>query len=246
VSDWRDDLPPIPNERIRAAAIREGARRVEARLRRQRMVLVGGASVAAVALIVVAASQLDLQMSDDDDSAGGTTATTAAGGTSAGTTGTEAPGSTAAPGTTAAPATTAAAGTTAGGAASTVPDYTTIGGPIAAQPPNLVTVTPVVVWEQPVSGPECGATLLTITFDPSSPPPKAAVVHWETSGVRDQAPMQITAIAGRRARATIGPFPAETLETGTNHEVLIYVTDREAFGDQIFRAPTVILRDCSP
>jgi hypothetical protein len=250
VSDWRDDLPPIPNERIRAAAIREGARRVEARLRRQRMVLVGGASAAAVALIVFAAAQLDLELSDDDDSGG---AATTAGGTTAGTSGTEAPGTTAAPGTTGAPGTTAATGSTAAGGttgttgapATTSPDYTTVGGPIAALPPNAtVTVSAVVIWEEPASGRDCGTTRLTVTFDPRSRASQTPVVHWETAGLQDQEPMEI--VDDGEAGVTIGPFPADTLSDDTNHEVLIYVTDREAFGDQIFRAPTVILRDCSP
>jgi hypothetical protein len=47
-------------------------------------------------------------------------------------------------------------------------------------------------------------------------------------------------------RLTIGPFPADTLEDGTNHELLVYITDPEAFGNEIFRAPMVSLRDCSP
>jgi hypothetical protein len=267
VSDWRDDLPPIPGERIRATAIREGARRVEARLRRQRIVLAGGASVAAVALVVFAAARLDLQGDDDDDSAGGTAGTEAAAATdgraapTAGTTsgtyataGTEAPATTTGPatGTSGAPATTEPTSETLG-AATTAPaittpgtgflDYTTIGGPIAALPPNAtVTASPTVIWEQPASGLECGATLLRITFDPRSQV-QTPVVHWETSGVRDQARMEI--VAGT-ARAAIGPFPADTLDDGTNHEVLVYVTEREVFGDHVFRAPIVVLRDCSP
>jgi hypothetical protein len=34
------------------------------------------------------------------------------------------------------------------------------------------------------------------------------------------------------------------LEDGAIHEVLVYVTDTEAAGDQIFRGPEVVLNDC--
>jgi hypothetical protein len=53
-------------------------------------------------------------------------------------------------------------------------------------------------------------------------------------------------VDGDTARATIGPFPSDTLDTGALHEVLVYVTDAERSGDEIFRAPLVVLRDCSP
>jgi hypothetical protein len=49
---------------------------------------------------------------------------------------------------------------------------------------------------------------------------------------------------GGTAGAAIGPFPADMLENGAVSEVLVYVTDAEATGDQIFRAPTVLLNDC--
>ena len=54
---WRDDLPEIPEERIRTEAIREGCRRRDARLQRQRAVLFGGMGVATVALVVFAVVQ---------------------------------------------------------------------------------------------------------------------------------------------------------------------------------------------
>ena len=59
MTDWRDDLPPIPSERIRTDAIREGSRRRHVRERRQRALLYGGAGTAVAALIVFIAVQSD-------------------------------------------------------------------------------------------------------------------------------------------------------------------------------------------
>jgi hypothetical protein len=263
MDEWRDDLPPIPSERIRAEAIREGHRRREARYQRQRALLYGGMGVGAVGLIVAGALISISAGGDDDDgddaaarteapangAAADTTAAaseTTTGGTTAGTAATASTG--AASGTSTAPGTAAggteAPGTTAAGAATTSPDYTTIGGSIAALPPSdaVIVATSTQIWEQ-ASGVDCGATLLTIIFDPGTQTPQSPVLHWETAGVRDQAPMEI--LAGDATR-TIGPFPADTLDDGTVHEVLAYVTDAEATGEQVFRGPTVILRDCSP
>lgn len=252
MSDWRDDLPPIPADRIRTEAIREGTRRHAARVRRQQTVLYGGMGVFAVGLIVVGALiATNSDDGDDDDSAGA--ATTAGGGTAtsaAPATTASGAGVTGALGTTAAPATeapaltaptgTEAAATTAPAAETTFPDYTTISGPIAARPSNdEVIIFPITIWEQPAEGPECGPTTYLVTFQPGELTPRAPVAHWETAGVRDEVPMVLDEF---RAHASVGPFPADTLEEGVTHEVLVYVTE----GDEIFRGPTVILRDCSP
>jgi hypothetical protein len=240
MSDWRDDLPEIPSGRILRAAIHEGHRRHEARRRRQQAVMYGGMGVGAIALLIGFGALLSTGGDDDDDSGAADTAaaTTAAAGTTTG--GTEAAGTTGAPGTTAASGATT--GTT--GAATTSPDYTTVGGPIAGEPPSgAVTVNPTEIWEQPTGGADCGPTTLTVVFDPRSVAPQTPVVHWETAGVQDEMAMDVD---DGTARATIAPFPPETLETGTNHEVLVYVTDADATGDEIFRSPTVTLRDCSP
>jgi simple sugar transport system substrate-binding protein len=111
MDDWRDDLPPIPADRIRSEAIREGTRRHKAaRLRRQRTITYGGLGVFAFGLIVgvVALIATDSPGGDDDESA----ATGATSGATAGTTGE--PGTTTGggSGTTGAPGTTGATGTT--------------------------------------------------------------------------------------------------------------------------------------
>jgi hypothetical protein len=85
--------------------------------------------------------------------------------------------------------------------------------------------------------------MLTVVFEPPSVTPQSPVVHWETSGVQDEAPMHVD---DGSARATIGPFPADTLAAGTNYELLVYVTDADATGAETFHSPTVVLLDCSP
>jgi hypothetical protein len=104
-------------------------------------------------------------------------------------------------------------------------------------------VTPYVIWEEPEGGAPCGPSTIDVRFNQGTTL-VAPVVHWEVAGVRGDAPMTIT--LRETATATVGPFPADTLEDGTNHEMLVYVTDRDVFGEEIFRAPTVVLRDCSP
>jgi hypothetical protein len=251
MSSWRDDLPPIPTERIRAEAIREGTRRRENRQRRQRNALLGGLGAAAVALVVVS-GVLTGPNRDDQDAA---TADTSADATAA----TEVPAATEppaedtipatdAPAGTEAPAATEPAGTSPDAASETtaaVVDYTTIGGTNAQLPPSGdVTVVPAEIFEQPPTGPTCGPPTLDVTFRPQGQAPRAPIVHWETSGVTGEAPMVID---GDVARATIGPFPPETLDEGVSYEVLVYVTDIDASGaTQVFRSPPVVLRDCSP
>jgi hypothetical protein len=257
MNDWRDDLPTIPADRIRDEAIREGTRRHQARLRRQQTVLYSGMGVGAVALIVgfgALIATVSPGGDDDDDGAASTAATaaatettgapgtTGATGATSGAVGTTAGGGTAT--TAAAAGTTAAPGTTAPAAETTFPNYTTVGGPIASLPPSdAVTVRPAEIWEEPTSGAGCGRLTALITFNPSTFTPKRPIVHWEVAGMQGEGAMRVV---DGHADVTIGPFPADTLEDGANHEVLIYVTDAEAAGDEIFRAPTVILRDCSP
>jgi hypothetical protein len=250
MSSWRDDLPPIPSERIREAAMREGRRRGEVRARRQRAFVYGGLGAAAVALIVYigAASRSLPDEEAGDDAASATTeaavtaeaaATTAAAPTTAATT--------AAPETTAAATEETAAATTAPPvteAPATTSPFTTVGGSIAEQPVSAaVEVSPTFIFEEPPPGLACGPSMLEVEFIPPGGELGAPVVHWEVAGVQGDAPM---IIAGVAAEGTVGPFPADTLDSGTRHEVLIYVTDTEVSGDEIFRAPTVVLGDCSP
>jgi hypothetical protein len=250
MTGWRDDLPPIPSERIRTDAIREGSRRRERRAKRQRAVLYGGVGTAVVALIVVIAVQSERppEQAGDDAAAEATVApaTAAAPATTAESSEESAPATTApaapateAPATTfsEAPASTAAAATTA-------PNHTTVPGSIAELPVSGdVIVTRSVIWEQPLTGANCGLTTSVVQLRVPNVTPGTPVVHWEVAGVRGEAPMEVR---GETAIATIGPFPSDTLETDTSHEVLVYVTDAERFGDEIFRAPLVTLRDCSP
>src|SRR5262245_6472580 len=79
MTDWRDDLPPIPSERIRTEAMREGFRRRERRAKRQRAVLYGGVGTAVVALIALIVVQSRTLPSENagDDAAGTAEATTA-------------------------------------------------------------------------------------------------------------------------------------------------------------------------
>jgi hypothetical protein len=188
---------------------------------------------------------------------------------SAGTTAGGTTGETSAAGTTAAPATTAGATEATGATATTAAEaagptlgpppetfaelaegpptvYTTVGGPIATLPESgALEVIPSNIWEQPVSGPDpfCGDTVLSVIFDPDEFAPQTPVVHWETIGSRGDGPMYLRE---NYAAVSLGPFPTSTLEDGAVAEILVYVTDEEAAGDQIFRAETVLLSDCTP
>jgi hypothetical protein len=244
MTGWRDDLPPIPSERIRAEAMREGFRRREQRAKRQRAVLYGGLGTGAVALIVLIASQSRTVPGDDDDAAA--PADTAEATFEAPAETTAAAATTAAPATdaptTGAPATTAAVEETT---AETAPPYTTVSGSIAALPVSGdVVVTPPLISEQPVSGNlECGPTTVDVEFRPQGVEVRSPVVHWEVAGAQGEAPMEVD---GDTATATIGPFPPDTLIPGALHEVLIYVIDPGVTDQEIYRAPLVVLRDCAP
>jgi hypothetical protein len=244
MSSWRDDLPQIPSERIRAEAIREGTRRRENRQRRQRAMLVGGVGAAAVALIV--ASGVLTGPGNDEDAADTADTSAAADATTPVQDTSPATGAAAA---TEAPAATEPAGTTpvsipedtsAPEETTAVVDYTTIGNPLL--PSDEVSVVPAEIFEQGPSGPACGPSTFEVTFQPQRLAPQAPTVHWETSGVSGEVPMVVD---GDVARATIGPFAPETLEDGVSYEVLVYVTDIEASGEELFRSPPVVLRDCS-
>ena len=252
MTGWRDDLPPIPSERIRAEAMREGFRRREQRAKRQRAVLYGGLGTGAVALILLIASQSRTVPGDDDDAAA-PAETAEATAEAAATTARPAAETTAAPATTfsgtpatEAPATTAAAEeTTAETTQTTAPPYTTVSGSIAALPVSGdVVVTPPVISEQPVSGnSECGPTTVDVEFRPQGVEVRSPVVHWEVAGVGGEAPMEVD---GDTATATVGPFPPDTLIPGARHEVLIYVIDPGVTDQEIYRAPLVVLTDCAP
>jgi hypothetical protein len=250
MSSWRDDLPPIPAERIRAEAIREGRRRRENRQRRQRAMLVGGAGAVAVALIVVSGVLTgpgnDEDAADTADTSGAADATTPAQDTTPATeaaAATEEPAATEVAGTI--PATTPAtapAGTIPAPETTAVVDYTTIGNPLP--PSDEVSVVPAEIFEQGPSGPACGPSTLEVTFEPRGRSPVTPIVHWETRGVTGEAEMIVD---GDVARATIGPFAPDTLDEGVSYEVLVYVSDIDSPGDvKIFRSPPVVLRDCSP
>ena len=262
MSDWRDDLPPIPADRIRADVIREGHRRREQRRQRQRAVLYGAMGAAAITLIVVAGLLTNPATGDDDDAATDTGA--AAGTAAAGPTtslgaqvtepaateapeGTEAPAETTGDGgaaTTAVEGTAAETGGTEAAAGTTMVPHTTIGGPIGVLAPSTeVSVNPPAISEQASTPTVCGPSLVAVTYRPGTLPMRAPVVHWETAGVVGEAPM---VVVGGYATATVGPFAAETLDAGVVHELLVWVTDDDAAGAQhVFRAPTVLLRDCS-
>ena len=258
MTGWRDDLPPIPSERIRAEAMREGFRRREQRAKRQRAAVYGGAGTAVVALIALIAvrSQGPSEQAGDDGAAAeatvapaATIAEATAEATAAAATTEAAAPTTAAAGTTvatteAAPMTTAATEETSA-PATEAPSYTTVPGSIAALPVSAdVVVTPPSISEQPVPGnPECGPTTVDVEFRPQAVEVRSPVVHWEVARVRGEAPMEVD---GDTATATIGPFPPDTLIPGARHEVLIYVIDPGVNDQEIYRAPLVILRDCAP
>jgi hypothetical protein len=247
MTGWRDDLPPIPTERIRTEAMREGFRRRERRAKRQRAVLYGGVGAAVVALFVVIAVQSERAPEEAGDGAAAeptleapAATTEAAPATTAAPT--EAP-ATAAP--TEAPATTApeATSATSAAAATTAPNYTTVSGSIAALPVSGdVIVTLSTIWEQASSGTECGPTTLGVLFRPQGVEVRSPVVHWEVAGVQGEAVMEVV---GDTARATVGPFPADTLDADERHELLVYVIDPGVTDQEIYRARTVVLRDCS-
>jgi hypothetical protein len=241
MTGWRDDLPPIPSERIRAEAMREGFRRREQRAKRQRAAVYGGAGTAVVALIALIAVQSQGPSEQAGDDAAPAAATTAA------AEATVAPATAAltTPETEEAPVTEAPATTFAEAAETTAPNnYTTVSGSIAEQPVSIaVKVAPTVIFEQPAGGAGCGPTTVDVAFLPPGAEPVSPVVHWMVAAARGEAPMDTTNVV---ARGAIGPFAADTVDDGAQHEVLIYVTDTNARGDEVFRAPLVILRDCSP
>ena len=69
--------------------------------------------------------------------------------------------------------------------------------------------------------------------------PLAPVVHWLVGGVNGELPMLID---GNVARATIGPFGPDTLDTGFADVVFLYVTDSDAAGVvQQFDAPMMLV-----
>jgi hypothetical protein len=240
MSDWRDDLPPIPSDEIRRDVIREGSRRRERRRQRQRAVLLSGLGVAAVAALVVAGAAIGR---DDEDSDSGAAATAApAEGTVSITTtpAAEAPAGTEAPeGTEEASSETTAATEDAAGGTDPGGD-TTVSAPQSSE----VVVIPSEIWEQPASRPACGPTTIEVTFQPQSRTLQAPIVHWRISRIAGESPM---VIVGRVARATIGPFVTNTLEVSSTRPVVLYVTDSDAAGVlQRFRAPMVVLHDCPP
>ena len=241
MTGWRDDLPPIPSERIRAEAMREGFRRREQRAKRQRATVYGGAGAAVVALIALVAvqSQGPSEQAGDEAAPAATTAPAAAEATVA-----PATAALTTPETEEAPVTEAPATTFAEAAETTAPNnYTTVSGSIAEQPVSIaVKVAPTVIFEQPAGGAGCGPTTVDVAFLPPGAEPVSPVVHWMVAAARGEAPMDTTNVV---ARGAVGPFAADTLDDGAQHEVLIYVTDSNATGDEVFRAPLVILRDCS-
>ena len=242
MTGWRDDLPPIPSERIRAEAMRDGFRRREQRAKRQRAAVYGGAGSAVVALIALIA----LQGQGPSEQAGDEAAPAATTAPAAAAEATVAPATAAltTPETEEAPVTEAPATTFAEAAETTAPNnYTTVSGSIAEQPVSIaVKVAPTVIFEQPAAGAGCGPTTVDVAFLPPGADPVSPVVHWMVAAAQGEAPMDTTNVV---ARGAIGPFAADTLDDGAQHEVLIYVTDTNASGDGVFRAPLVILRDCS-
>jgi hypothetical protein len=244
MTGWRDDLPPIPSERIRAEAMREGFRRREQRAKRQRAVLYGGLGTGAVALILLIASQSRTVPGDDDDAAA-PAETAEATAEAAATTARTIAEATEAPATTEAAAATTAATEETAAPVTDAPSYTTVSGSIAALPVSGdVVVTPPVISEQPVSGnSECGPTTVDVEFRPQGVEVRSPVVHWEVAGARGEAPMEVD---GDTATATVGPFPPDTLIPGARHEVLIYVIDPGVTDQEIYRAPLVVLTDCAP
>lgn len=69
MTSWRDDLPPIPGERIIDGVVQEGRRRVRRNERQRRALTFGGIGVAAAAVVVVVTSSLVGRPSSDDDQA---------------------------------------------------------------------------------------------------------------------------------------------------------------------------------
>ena len=193
------------------------------------------------------------QQGDDDDAASEATEAAAEDTTAAteAPTGTDAPAATEAAGTTSAAgaATTEATEDTGVEVQGTLPDHTTIGGSVTFDGvvPGLLPVSAAVrigepiIFEAPASGTACLPTTVAVSYERFDPIPDIPVVHWRVAGVSGEAPMTI----GDRptlAVATVGPFPAETLDAGVAHELLIFVTTSGE--TEVLRAPIVVLRDC--
>ncbi len=267
MSSWHDDLPPIPADRIRRDVIRDGdLRRAQLRARRRETLTFAGVGALAVAIVGVIALAVVTgpQQGDDDDDAASVT--------ESGADATEAPAGTAPAATTgdteAATDTTSAAGaeTTAAEATETTSAEAETETPqrvlrrrcrttprsAAASPTTAccrgccrsalaVRVNESIIFEAPASGTPCGPTTVSVSYERFDPIPDIPIVHWRVAGVSGEAPMTI----GDRptlALATVGPFPAETLDAGVAHELLIFITTSgEA---EVLRAPIVVLRDC--
>ena len=229
--------------------IRDGElRRAQLRARRRETLTfagVGALAVAIVGVIALAVVTGPQQGDDDDDAASvtesgadateapeGTAPAATTGDTEAATDTTSAAGAeTTAAGATETTSAEAETGDTAAGTPPAVPDHTTIGGSVTHDgvlpgllPISLaVRVDASVIFEAPASGTSCGPTAVSVSYERFDPIPDIPVVHWRVAGVSGEAPMTI----GERptlALATVGPFPAETLDAGDAHELLIFIT----------------------
>jgi hypothetical protein len=228
---WRDDLPDIPSDRIRRDVVAEGRARRDAAVRRR--TFIAGSSIAAVTLLVVVGGIAALPERDDDDGDSASVGTEAAADTEAVAAADTAPATTTPPDTEVAPeATTGAAGSD-----TTQPSAAT------APPVDDIRAGPTTVWEQPVSGPPCGPTALTVT---ASLEPGATATVIARTGDRQLAEEPMVFV-GTTASATFEGFPADSVGPGERAEVFLELVVEDAAGrTSSVAGPRVELRDCSP
>ena len=231
MSDWRDDLPPIPADRIRSDAIREGHRRLQQRRERRLAALYGGIGTVAVVLVVVAALAIRPGADGDDDAASATTA----GGRDR-----RRRRDRAAPQATDASRRRRRGATRRGdhgGHRRRLGDDRGGGGVRDDDGPahdgrRTDRGAPAERGRAHGPGDDLGAAGRRAGLWPVRArlsrtsrgrlPMDDPIVHWETAGVDGESPMTV---AGDVATATVGPFAADTLSTGAVHEVLVWVTD---------------------
>jgi hypothetical protein len=235
---WRDDLPEIPGDRIRAAATRDGARRRAARQRR-RILFVEGAAIAVAVLLVGGVIALTQRDSGTDSSSATTAGAAAATTASATQTTIGGAATTGAAATTAAAAATTAAGTATTAAGATTP--ATAGGTGTTIPLDpTVRAEPAVVSEEPSGRPPCGPTEFKVTV-PLAADETTAVLRWLP--FVGEVPMTV---AGGEATVTIGPFAAGTLPTPgppVGAPVDLIITDSSG-GTRTVRGPVVTITAC--
>lgn len=217
--DWRDRLPPPPENELYRKVVSGGSERLRQRRERRNTAL--GVAAGVIALVGLAGLVVSTGLGGgDDDDAGEPAATTAAAGDT-----------TAAEGTT----------TTEGAVTTTAAGSTTTAAPGGEGPVLLV---PPLVFEAPTAGASCGPETLVVTFVP--PPPATvdeAVASWSVGALSGEAPMMEVEDG---FVVTIGPFPADAITAGDEAPLLVTVRATTPGGEQVTETAEGVVQDCTP